>query len=207
MQAGEIIWFLAGIGLGLTIAMGLLAGMALLDRRRTPSEPEASASLDDAEPVQSVSVSRRKVPPVPEPMPRVPEDRKPAPRSIAPLSPPPARAPVTLDAKVVEPPAKSSDLAVEIARVQSSAAEQTIELPPADPVPVIAAPAPTPPVVEPEPAAPSAEPPPPPKPAEAALTQLTAPVEPPPAPKFPPLPKVTPARKFAPALPPKRPKG
>jgi len=197
VQAGEIIWFLAGIGLGLTLAMGLLAVMALLDRSRGSADPEEIASPEDAG-QQPMPVPRRKVRPVPEPMLLVPEDRKPASRPFAPLSPPPPRAPVTLDSTVVERPAKSSDLAEEIARMQASAAEQPVE-PPSSPAPVIAAPAS--PAAEPEPAAPAAAA----KPADDALAELTSPVEPPAAPKVPPLPKVTPARKFAPALPPKPP--
>ncbi|HEY9010695.1 MAG TPA: hypothetical protein VIN06_06730, partial [Devosia sp.] len=64
MQAGEIIWFLAGIGLGLTLAMGLLAVMALLDRSRGSADPEEIASPEDAG-QQPMPVPRRKVRPVP----------------------------------------------------------------------------------------------------------------------------------------------
>lgn len=216
-----MIWFLAGVGVGLTVAMGLFAAMGYFDGKKS----RAASALDD-EPDEAAVMSRRRGSPAAEPMPRVPPtDVKRPPRPIAPLSPPPVRELTPASGESVKAVAAPTDLALEIARVQAAEAEQTIELPPAEPVRVVAEPIALPVVLEPEPElpAPEAKPEPAPQPepqakpapapepespakaVDSALAQLTAPAEPPPAPKLPPLPKVTPARKFAPALPPRPP--
>ncbi len=221
MQAGDVIWLLAGIGIGLTLAMLILAGVLVADgqrfkRRLTLASDAATEPRPARAPKGSVLLAGSR--------PSAEAKSRPAP----PTPPaPPIREPIVVDAKAVEPAAAvveemMSDLAAEIARVQT-VEPVTVDVPAApEPVRVVAEPAALPP---PSPPAPL----PPPVPAAPAVTEkaaapvvaapapappvaplVAAPViepapAPPPPPKVPALPKVTPARKFAPALPPRNP--
>lgn len=232
MQAGEIVWLLAGIGVGLTLAMLILAGVLLVDGRRASRLAPASAGGDMV-----------RKPPLATRLPGA--SRPPAePRmKLAPVPPPATRAsePVALEPHRPEPQASvddmMSDLAAEIARVQASEPAQ-LEPPPVEEAQPVAATPAEPPAPEPPPAAPAPQPTPAvvnhaapaapdpvvtpapapapatvvppapaaaPAPAPAVAAPAPAATTPPPPPKVPPLPKVAPARKFAPALPPRNP--
>lgn len=212
MQAGEVIWLLAGIGIGLVAAMLILVGVLIVDGRRLRSRVQVGERKPEfpmAATAKAKPPSARTVPAVPEPT-RRPRDARP---TLAPM-PAPERAETVLAAqqrhagdKPAEPsPAlpdeMMSNLASEIARVQVDEPVNVIAEPPVEPVRALAEPA---------------MPPPPPEPASEAPAETSPPkpavpvaVEPPPpdarpAPKVSSLPKVTPARKFAPALPPRTP--
>ena len=225
MQASDVIWLLAGIGIGLTVAMLILAGVLVVDGQRFKRRLSLASSPEE---------TLR-----PAPAPRAPAASRTVearPRTITPstapaMPPAPVRSkePIVADPKLVEPAAAvvdemMSDLAAEIARMQLpepvavevhpapeliQVVAEPVALPPAPelPPPPVAQPAPVAaqpalvaaPVVE-EIAAPVAEEP------EAPPLVLAPVIQPAPAPpKLPPLPKVTPARKFAPALPPRNP--
>ena len=219
MQSGELIWLLTGIGIGLVIAMLMLAGMLVIDGRRLQRRASATGELmRNAPPEPKVDAApARKIALVPD-TPR----RTSVPRPVPPAPAP--REPVVVDAKPSEPAAvivdeMMSNLAAEIARVQTAEpATVVIEAPPPaalpEPAPVsapIEAVASEPQPIElpaPEPVSMASievtvEPPADPTPIVVAEAPIV--VAPPPAPKVPPLPKVTPARKFAPALPPRSP--
>jgi DNA polymerase-3 subunit gamma/tau len=212
VQAGEVIWLFAGIGIGLTAAMLILAAVLVVDGqrlRRRVSQGAAPAAAFPPAPRPSA---------IPETPRRPVVEARPKPVPVAPPPPPKVLEPIVADPKVVAPAAvvvdeMMTDLAAEIARMQTiEPVTVAAELPPpVEPVRVVAEPA-APPPPEPEPVAipasePVTAPPAPPVPEPAAAPIAEAPVAAqPPAPKVPPLPKVTPARKFAPALPPRDPK-
>lgn len=229
MQASDVIWLLAGIGIGLTVAMLILAGVLVVDGQRFKRRLSLASSPEEA------------LRPAPAPRaPVVPRTVEARPKTIAgtlaaavPAVPVRSKEPIVADPKQVEPAAAvvdemMSDLAAEIARMQAPEPVAVEVEPVPEPVQVVAEPvAPPAPELPPAPAPPQAAIAPPepvaaPEPvAEPVVEEVTAPVaeepeapplvlapviQPAPAPpKLPPLPKVTPARKFAPALPPRNP--
>jgi hypothetical protein len=212
VQAGEVIWLLAGIGIGLTVAMLMLAGVVLVDgqrfRRRSLQAAAPAAAAVPAAPRSSATPATPRRP--------APEARpKPAPGP--PPQPPRVLEPIVADPTAVAPAATvddemMTDLAAEIARMQTTEpVTVAAELPPAvEPVRVVAEPA-APLQAVPEPVAALAPEPVGPPPASPVAEPVPEPVAKAPtpgpaAPKVPPLPKVTPPRKFAPALPPRDPK-
>lgn len=214
MQAGEVIWLFAGIGIGLTAAMLILAAVLVVDGQRLRRRVAQGAA-----PAAAAFTPAPRAPAVSETLRRPAAEARPKPVPVAPPPPPKVLEPIVADPKVVAPAAvvvdeMMTDLAAEIARMQTTEpVTVAAELPPpVEPVRVVAEPAVPEPPPAPEPvAAPAPEsvtpPPAPPVPEPAAAPIAEAPVAaPPPAPKVPPLPKVTPARKFAPALPPRDPK-
>ena len=158
MQAGEVIWLLAGIGIGLTVAMLILAGVLVVDGQRLKRRLTLASVADEA--------------PRPAPMPRaaaVPAAPRPLaearPRPVAPpapaVPPPPPAPPRTVEPIVADPrmvePATAvveemmSDLAAEIARVQTPEPVVVEVLPATEPARVVAEPVAPTPVPEPPP--------------------------------------------------------
>ncbi len=256
MQPGEVIWFLTGLGVGLTLAIVIFAGVAFADGRRrrlsaaratfVPEAPDAAEFPAAAKTAQALRRQQPSLPEVPTgPLPDVPPEPVPQVRRRS-TGMTELRNDGAPDGNVNE---AMSTLAAEIARMQSSEpAQVTIDLPAAEPmqrVTVQQPPAPVGPVappvgrgdaarqvvegrpaierrspVEPRPAVSATRPlsaatpvPPPsmtvqptPPPVLEATSPLPEPEPPRPAPaKVPPLPRVAPARKFAPALPPRTP--
>lgn len=244
MQAGEIIWFLAGIGAGLTLAIVIFAAVAVADSRRARRQLDAAGDWAgvDAAPIERDERPRVQMH-VREPVaPSGPLSNLP-PERVARSKPRPINSERrNLASSAVVEDETMSTLAAEISRMHSSGAVtvdveparpvQSVQMPPepdrvAQTVPqlvVRAAPAPT--------VKPHAEPvvaatvetaaaptpvktAPPPLELEVASLPVEAEANPaseePPRPakpavsKLPPLPRVAPARKFAPALPPRTP--
>lgn len=230
-----MIWFLVGIGGGLTVALVGFVLMAVVDGRRLRRRADAA----DRAGAEDMPAERRMAPEGP--LADVPPDDMPVPRrrpAIAEL-----RNAGTADGVVDE---MMSNLAAEIARMQSSdGATLTIELPastvpmqgvvepavqasmpeapltpmraamaealarPAEPVrkapPIVPKPVVKPvqrPAARPDAVAPQVAPM---QAAAAPVEPVAAEPAPPPKPKIPPLPRVAPARKFAPALPQRKP--
>lgn len=214
MQAGEVIWLLAGIGIGLTIAIGILAIVAAVDGRRLRRRHVGVAPADEALPLTPPDARPRARKPSPRPLAALKPQRKAevVAQPVRQLEQPPSpdREPVA-EATSAEPVSQVtdellSDLAAEIARVQVGP-PVAIEMPEPEPMRVVVAdptpvarPAPT--MVPPQQAVESQ-----PGPFQPVAAPVETAPEPvvvaAPSPKVPPLPKVPPARKFAPALPPR----
>src|SRR5690606_36614532 len=111
VQAGVIVWLLAGICVGLTLAMLIRAGVLLVDGRRASRLAPASAGGDTVrKPPLATRLSGASLPPA--------EPRM----KLAPVSPPPARTSEPVAAEPHRPGPETSvedmmsDLAAEIAR-------------------------------------------------------------------------------------------
>src|SRR5690606_12921566 len=111
VQAGEIVWLLAGIGVGLTLAMLILAGVLLVDGRRAgrlaPASPGGAPVLKPPLASRSAGASR---PPAAPRMKRAPVSPPPAPTSAPVAAEPHRPGPETSVEDMM------SDLAAEIAR-------------------------------------------------------------------------------------------
>lgn len=203
MDATGLVWLAAGTGLGLTLAMFILGGVLLVDGRKMNKRVRAAKALKAAEPAPRTAARPAPVRPVvtaPPPQrkapPAKPVEAAPTAKAVAPVVP--QEVPVSdADAALVRDLAAAIEQSRTAEAVAAKPAEAIALAPPApEPVQVAQiAPVETPkPVPAPVPAEPV-------KAAESEIIAEPAPIRV--AKPAPPLPKVTPARKFAPALPPK----